>query len=101
MPIYEYRCKKCGKIIEVLQSNSIPRQRCGEECLAEGKPGDGELQRVFSAPALPKASYQGDKVDYDKAAKKGLTTYKRSEKGVYEKVAGKSGPQVLKDNGGQ
>ena len=101
MPIYEYHCKKCGKTIEILQSNSIPRQRCGGECVAEGKPGDGELQRVFSAPSLPKASYQGDKVDYQKAAKKGLMTYKRSEKGVYEKIAGNTGPQVLKSDGSQ
>jgi len=96
MPLYEYRCTRCGCLIEILQSNSIPRRLCGDECVAEGKPGDGCLERVISAPALPNAAYQGDKVDYEKAAAKGLTAYKRAEKGVYEKIAGGQGPDVLK-----
>ena len=96
MPLYEYRCKKCGRNIEVLQTNSIPRRFCGGECMAEDKAGDGELERIISAAALPNGAYQGDNVDYGKAAANGLSTYKRSEKGVYEKIAGGKGPDVLK-----
>lgn len=45
MPLYEYRCKKCGRKIEVIQKFSDqPLTRC-EEC-------GGELEKLFSAPAI-------------------------------------------------
>ncbi len=45
MPIYEYRCKKCGKQIEVLlRSSDKPPTRC-REC-------GGRLEKLISPPAI-------------------------------------------------
>jgi len=45
MPIYEYKCLKCGKVIEILQRSSEPRLK---ECPSCG----GSLKKVLSAPAI-------------------------------------------------
>jgi len=97
MPIYEYKCKKCGKVIEILHSSSKVQETCGEDCEAEDKAGDGELQRLISTPAKMTASRDMalGKVDYDKAAKKGFTTFKKRGKGEYERVAGNAGPERI------
>ena len=53
MPIYEYRCEKCGKVFEVMQSmNAKPLETCGEHCVAPGKPGDGKVTKLLSATAV-------------------------------------------------
>lgn len=45
MPIYEYRCKKCGKQLEVLlRSSDKPPARC-REC-------GGRLEKLISSPAI-------------------------------------------------
>ena len=45
MPLYEYRCSKCGKNFEKIQKfSSKPRARC-PECGGSGK-------RLISAPAI-------------------------------------------------
>ena len=45
MPLYEYRCKNCGKKIEVIQKFSdTPLTSC-KEC-------GGELEKMVSAPAI-------------------------------------------------
>ncbi len=45
MPLYEYRCKNCGKKIEVIQKFSdAPLTSC-KEC-------GGELEKMMSAPAI-------------------------------------------------
>jgi putative FmdB family regulatory protein len=45
MPIYEYRCKKCGKQTEVLvRSPAKPPTRC-REC-------GGRLEKLISSPAI-------------------------------------------------
>lgn len=45
MPLYEYKCEKCGEVFEVMQKFSdeplIKHQKCG-----------GEVHRLLSAPAL-------------------------------------------------
>lgn len=49
MPIYEYRCSECRKVIEVLESSS----RGGNHpCPACGKEG---MERIFSAHGVGKA----------------------------------------------
>jgi putative FmdB family regulatory protein len=45
MPIYEYKCLKCGKVIEILQKSSEPRLK---ECPSCG----GSLKKVLSPPAI-------------------------------------------------
>src|SRR3954452_20949142 len=45
MPLYDYKCGKCGKVFEVRQSFSDPVLTTHEEC-------GGPLERLISVPAL-------------------------------------------------
>ena len=45
MPIYEYRCKKCGHTFEKIQSFSAPEEKECPVC-------KGELERLISPPAI-------------------------------------------------
>lgn len=45
MPIYEYRCRKCGKVFEKIQKFSDPPLGKCESCR-------GSLERLLSPPAI-------------------------------------------------
>jgi len=45
MPLYDYKCGKCGKVFEVRQSFSDPLLTTHEDC-------GGPLERLISTPAL-------------------------------------------------
>lgn len=45
MPLYEYRCRKCGAHVEKIQKFSDKPLRTCEKC-------GGELERLVSAPAI-------------------------------------------------
>ncbi|MGH9340652.1 MAG: FmdB family zinc ribbon protein [Acidobacteriota bacterium] len=45
MPLYEYQCEKCGKIVEVIQ-------KFADAPLIECAHCGGELVRLLSAPAI-------------------------------------------------
>ena len=45
MPLYDYRCHKCGEVFEVMQKFSDEPLRQHEGC-------GGELERLLSPPAL-------------------------------------------------
>lgn len=45
MPLYEYRCKKCGHRFEKIQSFSAPDAKECPVC-------KGEVERLISAPAI-------------------------------------------------
>jgi putative FmdB family regulatory protein len=45
MPLYEYKCEKCGELFEVMQKFSDEPLRVHEKC-------GGLLNRLVSAPAL-------------------------------------------------
>jgi putative FmdB family regulatory protein len=45
MPLYEYQCRDCGEVTEVIQRLSEPDPT---DCYTCG----GELERVLSAPAI-------------------------------------------------
>ncbi|MFC2169356.1 FmdB family zinc ribbon protein [Acidobacteriota bacterium] len=45
MPLYEYRCLKCGSVFEVLQKMNAPPQI---KCLKCG----GAIEKIISAPAI-------------------------------------------------
>ena len=45
MPLYEYRCKKCGHQFEKIQSFSAPEEKECPQC-------HGEVERLLSAPAI-------------------------------------------------
>lgn len=45
MPLYEYRCRKCSSVLEVLQKiHEAPLEKC-PKC-------DGPLQKLISSPAI-------------------------------------------------
>ncbi len=45
MPLYEYRCKKCGRVVEKIQKFSDPPLTKCEHC-------GGKLERLLSPPAI-------------------------------------------------
>lgn len=45
MPLYEYRCKQCERVFEVMQKFSDPPLTVHEEC-------GGEVEKLISAPAF-------------------------------------------------
>ena len=45
MPLYEYRCKQCARVFEVIQKFADPPLTVHEEC-------GGEVERLLSAPAF-------------------------------------------------
>ena len=45
MPLYEYQCKQCGSVLEILQKLSDPQLTIHEKC-------GGELRRLLSPPAF-------------------------------------------------
>lgn len=45
MPLYEYQCKKCQKVFEIIQKFS-------DQELSECDDCGGELERLLSAPAI-------------------------------------------------
>lgn len=94
MPIYEYRCDnpdcaRPGGRYETLQRLSDEQSAPCPSC---GKPGT----RVISAPSVAMGGSHHLKESH--FSKHGFTQYKRLEKGVYEKTAGK-GPKIISDPG--
>lgn len=82
MPIYEYEadgfdCLICGGRFETMQGI---HERPLEFCPTCGL----EVRRVISRASIK----IGGKVDFDRAARRGLTTWRKSGRGTWEKVAG-------------
>lgn len=82
MPIYEYQAEKggcawCEDPFEVIQS---PDDAPIAKCAACGAP----LKRLVGKPEI-KVARGGNA---DKAARKGLTTFRKIEEGKWEKIAG-------------
>lgn len=46
MPIFEYKCKQCGHVTEVLQKSSRPGKHACEKC------GSADLQKLLSGFAV-------------------------------------------------
>jgi len=92
MPFYEYRhqrapaCEQCQTPFTVLQRISdAPLDVC-PRC---GAP----VQRIISPPNL--VSGQAHRLKESNIEKAGFTQYRKVEKGVYEKTAGK-GPTMIR-----
>lgn len=85
MPIYEYEpddreCLMCEGRIEVIQAiDEEPIQFCPFCGLG--------VRKVISKASIVTST----KVDPEKAAKKGFSTFRRMEKGKWEKIAGPDG----------
>lgn len=63
MPLYEYRCHKCGKVFEVIQKFSDVPLAVHEEC-------GGEVERLLSAPAFHLKGSGWYATDYPKGGSK-------------------------------
>ena len=59
MPIYEYRCEKCGKVFEVLQRFSDPPVKVHEAC-------GGEVEKLISHSAFQLKGSGWYQTDYAK-----------------------------------
>ncbi len=94
MPIFEYRCDNPDCTAQGRHYDRL--QRLGDDSAAEcpdcGQPGT----RQISAPAIAMGSAHTMKESH--FSNRGFTQYKRLEKGVYEKTAGK-GPAIISDPG--
>ncbi len=92
MPLYEYEpiddwdCHICGGRFEVLQS---PNEDALSTCPTCGMP----CRRLISKVQVKVAKYHGA----DKAGDKGFTTYRRAEKGVWERIGGPGVDAIVGD----
>lgn len=93
MPIYEYQpegessCEFCRDGFELLRKLDDEEVDCCPRCQAPAV-------RKISAPNLGNA---GPSLDESNIEKHGFTQYRKVEKGVYEKTAGK-GPDFISDD---
>jgi putative FmdB family regulatory protein len=67
MPLYDYRCHRCGEVFEVRQKFADPLLTVHEAC-------GGELERLISAPALQFKGTGWYVTDYAKNGKSPSTT---------------------------
>jgi putative FmdB family regulatory protein len=72
MPLYDYRCHKCGETFEVMQKFSDAPLTVHEGC-------GGELQKLLSPPALQFKGSGWYITDYAKNGKSPSTNGKSSE----------------------
>ena len=86
MPIYEYVCTECGHDLEALQKMSDDPLKFCPEC-------HNPVARKISRPNLAST---GPSLSNENIEKHGFTQFRKVEKGVYEKTAGK-GPDYITD----
>jgi putative FmdB family regulatory protein len=67
MPLYDYRCEKCGETFEVLQKFSDEPLKVHEGC-------EGTVERLISAPALQFKGTGWYVTDYAKGGKSPSTS---------------------------
>jgi putative FmdB family regulatory protein len=93
MPIYEYQasgqkhCDHCKNIFDVMQKVSAEPLKFCPQCF-------NPVSRKVSRPNLARPA---PSLSQDNIEKHGLTQFKKVEKGVYEKTAGK-GPDYIMDD---
>lgn len=93
MPIYEYQpateahCDHCRNGFDVLQKLADDELECCPQC-------DAPIARRITAPNVQAG--QSHLLKEKHFSEKGFTQYRKVEKGVYEKTAGK-GPDMIKD----
>jgi putative FmdB family regulatory protein len=101
MPIYEYHCKDCDSILELLLDvNAEGPRTCGFRCglkkgVSDELRGFGSLRRRISA-FNQVDSIEKDTPSPSEAAKKGLSTYQNQGDGTFKKIAGKKGPALIR-----
>jgi len=83
MPLYDYRCHKCGEVFEV-------RQKFSDELLRQHEGCGGELERLISAPALQFKGSGWYVTDYAKNGKSPSNSGNSSESKSENKSESKS-----------
>ena len=73
MPLYDYRCEKCGEVFEVRQSFSDPTLTVHEGC-------GGNVKRMISVPALQFKGTGWYVTDYGRGGKTPATNGKSETK---------------------
>lgn len=89
MPIYEYEpkdhdCLLCPNRVEVMQSVGAPALDFCPHCGLE-------VRKIVSPMSVGKSRTP----NADRAGEKGLTTYRRAEKGKWEKLAGPGADMIV------
>ena len=90
MPIYEYKPSQ-GASCDFCRAGFDRLQKISEAAIGTCPRCQAPVQRVISAPHLAKADAT---LKVDNLEKHGFTQYKKSDKGVYRKTAGK-GPDII------
>lgn len=72
MPLYDYKCQKCGSVFEVRQKFSDEPLKVHENC-------GGAVERLLSAPALQFKGTGWYVTDYGRGRKSAGTNGKSSE----------------------
>jgi len=54
MPIFEYKCRKCGHKIDILEKSSVKIKHICEKC------GSSEMQKLFSGFSVGKGGQSGN-----------------------------------------
>jgi putative FmdB family regulatory protein len=83
MPIYEYRCAKCGNVFEVLQKFSDSPLKKHEKC-------GGKVERLISASGFHLKGGGWYVTDYARAGAKAKTSEASSEAASESKAEAKS-----------
>lgn len=73
MPLYDYKCRKCGSVFEVRQKFSDEHLKVHEDC-------GGEVDRMISAPALQFKGTGWYVTDYGKGGKSPASNGKSESK---------------------
>ena len=89
MPIYEYRCEKCGKVFEVLQRFSDAPVKVHEAC-------GGEVEKLISHSAFQLKGSGWYQTDYAKGSS--VTPPVKSEGGPSESKASESKTEGSSDS---
>jgi len=95
MPLYEYvadseaGCQHCSQPFETLQGVGEPAVKACPECGT----GVRRLLSTFSATASTRVDTSDRNLH-----NKGFTKYVKRAGGVYERTAGKQGPEVIRKN---
>jgi putative FmdB family regulatory protein len=90
LPLYEYRCRKCGARVEKIQKFSDKPLRTCEKC-------GGELERLVSAPAIQFKGTGWYVTDYARKSSPEASSRSSSD-GKSEKPAAKSDATSSKEN---
>lgn len=95
MPIYVYRAKTttdcclCAESFELTRKLSEPELTSCPEC-------SGPIEQIITPPNI--AGGSNHRLQEGHLEKHGFTQYRKVQKGVYEKTAGK-GPAMIQDDG--